>query len=197
MANEEKPAITETLVLVTYTKQKGTEDQPGYKIKLLGPLPSIGRDNESEAKKPKHGLLKLTNRTMFEGTRSVTMTGKLKRRFVAGHKDNPGFQVWDFRLANVPTLENANILHELARANGDEVQAEVEAAFTETEEDKRVQVSEGPELFGDEEAEIERIKNMDAQGFDGGAEANVLSAVTAAANMQEKARKGRKRKVTV
>lgn len=197
MANEEKPAITETLVLVTYTKQKGTEDQPGYKIKLLGPLPSIGRDNESEAKKPKYGLLKLTNRTMFEGTRSVTMTGKLKRRFVAGHKDNPGFQVWDFRLANVPTLENANILHELARANGDEVQAEVEAAFTETEEDKRVQVSEGPELFGDEEAEIERIRNMDAQGFDGGAEANVLSAVTAAANMQEKARKGRKRKVTV
>lgn len=196
MANEEKPAITETLVLVTYTKQKGTEDQPGYKIKLLGPLPSIGRDNESEAKKPKHGLLKLTNRTMFEGTRSVTMTGKLKRRFVAGHKDNPGFQVWDFRLANVPTLENANILHELARANGDEVQAEVEAAFTETEEDKRVQVSEGPELFGDEEAEIERIKNMDAQGFDGGAEANVQPD-TAAANMQEKARKGRKRKVTV
>lgn len=193
MSKTKEPSMAETLVLVSYSKQKGTEAQPGYKIKLQGPLPSIGRDNESEAKKPKHGILKLTSKNLFDGTRSVTLTGKLKRRFVAGHKESPGHQSWDFRLANVPTVENANILHELARANGDEVQAEVHVEFIEQDEQKAPQVSEGPELFEDEENEIERIKNG-GDGFDEGPEANIRPG--SHADEQRKERK-RKRKVEV
>lgn len=195
-ANNEA-AITANLVLVSYAKQKGTDVQPGYKIRLIGPLPSIGRDNESEAKKPKHGLLKITNRTMFDGVRSVTMTGKLNRKFKGPGKNTQGYQTWDFRLANVPTLEHANILHELARANGDDVQAEVEVVFTEQDEEKSKapKVDEGKSLdFGDEEDEIERIKNMDAEGFDQGPDANVRPGSDAAEAQTERKRR---RKVAV
>lgn len=153
--------LEENLVLTALTKQKGSEAQPGYKLRLHGNLPAtaIGRENEAEPKLPQHGMLTLTSRNLFDGVRKVTLTGKLKRRFVAARKESPAFQVWDFRLANVPTRANALVLLELAMANGDDIQAAVEVSFTEQEEQQAPKVSEGPELFGDEADEIERIKN--------------------------------------
>ena len=193
------PDIEENLVLVAFAKQKGSDVQPGYKIRLQGSLPAtaIGRDDETESKLPQHGILKLTTRNLFDGMRSITMTGKLKRRFIAAKKESTALQIWDFRLANVPTLEHATMLLELARANGDDIQAAVEVEFTEKDEEQTPQVSDGPELFSDEDAEIERIKNGDVldddddDDFDQGADANVRPE-TVAAGMVENAKTLRK-----
>lgn len=186
---DETPGLEENLVLVAFAKQKGTDAQPGYKIRLQSTLPAgaVTPGNEKDPLLPKHGVLSLTSRNMFEGVRKIVMTGKLKITRTAAKKESPAFQTWEFRLANVPTFEHACMLLELACANGEESQAMVEAVFIEKEEPRGVQVSDGPELFGDEE-EIERIKSGEIlDDFDQGQEANVVPG-SDAADMVENAK---------
>ena len=157
------PDIEATLVMMSYAKKRGTETQPGYSLKFTAPLVAteVSQDDEAEIKKPAHGMLTICSRNLFDGPRTVTLTGKLKRRFVAAKGDNPAFQVWALRLGNRPTKEARELLVELSEADGDDVLAAVEAEFfIKAEEPKPVQVSDGPELFTEADEEIARIKGQ-------------------------------------
>lgn len=209
---EAKPDLENNLVLVAFAKKEGTENQPGYSLKFKAPLVAteVGRDDEAEIKKPQHGILKITSSNLFDGPRTVTMTGKLKRRFVAAKGDSPAFQTWAFRMANAPDKPAIDVLVELAMANGDVDAAAVTAEFFVKEPEKPKADPEGPELFGDEgeespEAEIERIKGeadplgeeatkAAAQEFDQGQAANVRAG-SPAEDQVKAAREKRKRKV--
>lgn len=200
---EVKPDIEQNLVLVAFAKKEGTENQPGYSLKFKAPLVAteVGRDDEAEIKKPQHGILKITSRNLFDGPRTVTMTGKLKRRFVAAKGDSPAYQTWAFRLANAPDKENLDVLVELAMANADVDAAAVTAEFFVKEPEKPKAEPEGPELFSEEEDEIARIKGQaDPLGDDfddgGGDEAKRKQTLAKGEFQAEaEAKKGRKRKV--
>lgn len=200
---EVKPDIEQNLVLVAFAKKEGTESQPGYSLKFKTPLVAteVGRDDEAEIKKPQHGILKITSRNLFDGPRTVTMTGKLKRRFVAAKGDSPAYQTWAFRLANAPDKENLDVLVELAMANGDVDAAAVTAEFFVKEPEKPKAEPEGPELFSEEEDEIARIKGeADPLGddFDDGEGDEAKRKQTLAKGefqAEAEAKKGRKRKV--
>jgi hypothetical protein len=207
----EKEAITENLILVGFSKQKGTDAQPGWKLKLNGLLPAgaVTPGNEKDPL-PKHGILKVSSRNLFDGLRSVTMTGKLKITRNAAQKDTPAYQTWEFRSASALQLVNATMLLELAMQNGDEDGAAVEVEFSEkSEEPTAPKVSDGPELFSDEdgeespEEEIARIKGEadplgEDKSFDDGEgdEAKRKQTLAKGEFQAEAEKKGRKRKVT-
>jgi hypothetical protein len=206
---EAKPAdIEANLVLVSYSKRKSTKKSPGYKLNFKAPLAAteVGRDDEAEIKKALYGVLKITSRNLFEGPRTVSLTGLLERKFVAALGDNQAYQVWGFTLSARPNTKNGDavneleLLHELSEADGDDINAAVEAQFFvhQRAADDPKPEPKGPELFSEEEAEIERIKNGnvkiddEAPGeFDQGADANIREGSDA-----DEARKNRKRKVT-
>lgn len=160
----ENEALSENLVLVGFSKQKGTDAQPGWKVKLTSGLPAgaVTPGNQQDPLLPKHGILKISSRNLFDGLRSVTMTGKLRITKVAAQKETPAYQTWEFRSASSLQLKDATMLLELAMQNGDEDGAAVEVEFVEkAEEPEAPKVSDGPELFDGEESpedEIARIK---------------------------------------
>jgi len=206
---EVKPDIEQNLVLVGFSKKEGTENQPGYSLKFKAPLVAteVGRDDEAEIKKPQHGILKITSRNLFDGPRTVTMTGKLKRRFVAAKGDSPAYQTWGFRLANAPDRPALEVLTELYQADGDQDAAAVTAEFFVKEPEKPKVEPEGPELFGEDgeespEQEIARIKGegdpLGQDKFDDGEGDEAKRKQTLAKGefqAEAEAKKGRKRKV--
>lgn len=206
----ENETINENLTLVGFSKQKGTDVQPGWKVKLTGNLPAgaVTPGNEKDPLLPKHGILKITSRNLFERIRSVTMTGKLKITRNAAQKESPAWQSWEFRSASSLTFENAQVLLELAMQNGDEDSAAVEVDFTEkAEEPAAPKVSDGPELFSEDgeespEQEIARIKGeadpLGQDKFDDGEGDEAKRKQTLAKGefqAEAEAKKGRKRKV--
>lgn len=155
MTNQ-KPDLATTLTLISLVKTKATEQRSGWVLVFTAPiaLAEMDPEDESEVKKIQHGVLRITRRSMYpdpnapqtpehvkaqaakreaeegSGTVTMTFTGKLKRRNVGSKKETPPYSVWRFTLANRPQSSDLRVLMDMASADGDDVEATVEAEFT-------------------------------------------------------------------
>jgi hypothetical protein len=155
-AQAKAPDFEANLVLISFTRKKGTGEQPGINLKFTAPLEAaaVTRDNEFDPKRPEHGLLKITSRNLFEGERSLVVAGKLTRKFYPPAKETPAYQIWMFRAQNFPDDKGWVFLSSLARVAGDDDQALVMAEFR-VKEQVDDDEAKGPELFSSPDPELD------------------------------------------